>query len=132
MPAAQHFDVAVSLETFEHLPPTEVPAFVEKLATLSDRLLVTVPVERGFVFLAKHMAKAVLRLGGGQQYSAADWTNSALSRLDRVKRNDHKGFDERVLADQMARHFRSVKLSYLPGIPLSHANFSAAIEANQG
>ena len=44
---------------------------------------------------------------------------STLGRLDRVERNEHKGFDYHALAAQVARHFSDVRLHgvsppYLP------------------
>jgi hypothetical protein len=118
------------METLEHVPPAMVPGYLEALAKVArDRILITVPVERGIVFLAKHIAKELVGSRGACQYSAMDWVNSTLGRLDKIARHDHKGFDDRTLLDEARRYLDILRVDYLPGLPVSHANFSLAIEA---
>jgi Methyltransferase domain len=123
------FDVAICLETLEHLPSGDVPAYIERLARASERLLVSVPVERGVVFVAKYLVKAALHSRGAIRYTMSDWINSALSRMDRVNRFDHRGFDERIVIEQIRQLFSRVDCAYLPGLVPSHANFSCVIES---
>ena len=55
------FDVAVMMETLEHVPATAVDGYLSLLARhLDGYLFVTVPNEKGPVFLAKWLAKRCL------------------------------------------------------------------------
>ena len=126
----QSFDIAISLETMEHLPDElqeEYLAFIRQ--NVSRYYLTTVPVEFGLVFLVKHLIKRFM-LGGAYQYSWAEVLYSTLGMTSRVERHQHKGFDWRVYRDQVSRHFDIVEVRGLPfrWLPVS-LNISAAIVA---
>ena len=100
------WDVGVCLETFEHVPPDLVEPYLERMASIvRGHFFVTVPVERGPVFFGKHFAKKVLRLED-DPYTLREFLNCSLSRLDRVTRREHKGFDERELERQVGKYFK--------------------------
>ncbi len=99
------YNVAVCMETFEHLQSEEVEGWLETLSrSLKGCLFVTAPVERGPNFLVKHFAQWALRLPAPRK-SVPDVINLALGRTGRVVRDHHKGFDDRVLVRQIARYF---------------------------
>lgn len=114
------FNLGASLETLEHVPEGLVGRYLAELARLIDGwLLVTVPNEKGLVFLSKWLAKKALGYKG-EPYSAAEVVNATLGRLNRVRRLEHKGFDYRRLVDEMGRHFEVEAVEALPfdGLPV--------------
>ena len=54
-------------------------------------------------------------------YEPGEFLNSLLGRMDRVRRNEHKGFDHRQLVQALERHFRHVAVqgTRLPWLPIS-------------
>lgn len=108
------FNLGASLETLEHVPPAMVDGYLRQLARVIDGyLLITVPNEKGLVFLTKWLAKKLL----GHRVQAYRWSEvvaAALGRMDRVGRDDHKGFDYRALINEVAVHFDIVSISGAP------------------
>lgn len=112
--AADTFDVAVVMETLEHVPPELVDGYLRKISEhLNGYLFITVPNEKGLLFLAKWAAKKLLR-GDSDQYSLSELLNATLGRMNRVARREHKGFDYRVLVENVARHFELIEVSGHP------------------
>ena len=113
-----HFDLAVSLETLEHLAPELLPAYLDELARVtSGPLLVSVPNEIGPVFFAKHIVKS-LRYGAAERYSARELIAAVLGRSDRIERNQHKGFDYRELIRSIGSRFQIFSVTGLPRLGL--------------
>lgn len=113
------FTAAFALETLEHLPPADVETYLSEIARVLDgTFYVTVPNEKGLVFLLKYTLKA-LYYGDNYKYSAREVLYATLCRMDRVARDEHKGFDYAALIRQMERHFRIERVSSmpLPGMP---------------
>ena len=109
------FTSAFALETLEHVPPHLVDPYLQQLArVLHGRLFVTVPNEKGPVFLAKWTLKKAL-YGDGERYRAHEVCAATLGLLGKVERNQHKGFDYHALARQIGRYFDDVRLTGLPG-----------------
>jgi len=110
----EKFTVAVSMETLEHIPPEDVDDYLSLLAQhLNGYLFVTVPNEKGLMFLAKWLVKSLLSKDAGK-YTFPEVLNATLGRMERVARNEHKGFDYAVLRQQISRHFDVVKVAGLP------------------
>ncbi|HEY7986877.1 MAG TPA: hypothetical protein VIE17_08145 [Methylophilaceae bacterium] len=87
------FNIAVTMETLEHVPPQMVDAYLRKIAEhLEGYFFVTVPNEKGIVFLAKWLAKKILSKDA-ESYSISELANATLGRMDLVARREHKGFD---------------------------------------
>lgn len=108
------FDLAVALETIEHIPASLVDIYLAELARVLDGVLViSVPNEKGLVFLAKWLAKKLI-FGGAEKYRWAELCNAVLGRMSRIERNEHKGFDHAQLARQIAIHFDDVKVQAMP------------------
>ncbi len=125
------FDIAIAMETLEHLPVEAVGPYLSKLAAVTDGcILITVPNEKGVVFFAKHLAK--LLFGEVERHTLAEFVNATLGRMDRVKRGHHKGFDYERLVCEVADYFDIVEISALPfsGLPKA-LNFTVGIVARK-
>ena len=114
-------DCAISLETLEHISPDLVDGFIARIATLTKRsglFLVTVPNEKGFVFLAKYLAKRLL-VGGADPYSFREILNATFGRMNGVARVEHKGFDWEHLRTQLEVHFEILEIEgvQVPWLP---------------
>jgi len=116
----ERFDLAICMETLEHVPPAFIEPYVARMAELTrGHILITVPTEKGPVFAAKHLYKRLF--GNYQPYTLAEYVNAALGRLHKVERNDHKGFDYQVVIDAVQKHFRVIKTTPYPirALPLA-------------
>jgi hypothetical protein len=110
------FQVVTALETIEHIPVGLVEPYLAEMARLSNGyLFITVPNEKGIVFLAKYLYKKIFH-GTSERYTSGEVVWATLGRTDKVARGEHKGFDYAVLVDQLKRHFEIVKVE---GIPLT-------------
>lgn len=129
LPAGESFDVAICMETLEHVPPDALPEYVERLAALAgEYLLVTVPVEKGLVFAAKHLAHRLM--GQAEPYTLGEFVNATLGRTSRVRRREHKGFDYETVVELVARHADIVEVAPIPFRRLPRAlGFGVAIVA---
>jgi 2-polyprenyl-3-methyl-5-hydroxy-6-metoxy-1,4-benzoquinol methylase len=99
------FDLSVCMETLEHLSTELVDGYLRKLAAHTrGHLLVTVPNEKGLVFLAKWLAKRIV-FGDAEAYSLDELISATLGRMERVTRNEHKGFDYTAIIAAIDRYF---------------------------
>lgn len=117
------FDLAVALETMEHIAPDHVDAYLAELAKSVDgTLLISVPNEKGLVFITKWLLKKLM-FGGAETYTKSELWNAVVGRLDRVERNEHKGFDHQMLVKNIAQHFDIQRVEAIPigWLPLSFA-----------
>jgi len=117
-PIEQHpsgsFNLGAALETIEHIPPELVDPYLEALARVVDGyLIVSVPNEKGLVFLGKFLAKRLI-YGGTEPYRLREIVAAAFGRMDRVERSEHKGFDYAQLVRQIERYFDVVRVCGLP------------------
>lgn len=115
------FQLAVAMETLEHVPPAMVDGYLRIIsAHLDGYLFVTVPNEMGPVFLLKWLAKRILN-GDAHEFSFAELANSTLCRTHKVPRRQHKGFDYRSLLAEIDKYFTPVEVSGHPFgfLPLS-------------
>lgn len=98
------FDVSICLETFEHVPPEMVEPYLERLASATRNLVfISVPNEIGPIFIMKHLIKCLV--GEGDRYSFSELFNQSLGRVDRVLRDQHKGFSWKEFESTVSRHF---------------------------
>lgn len=110
----ERYALAACMETLEHVPPDMVEGYLRKIAEhLDGWFFVTVPNEKGVVFLSKWLAKKMLR-AGAEPYTCLELVNATLGRTHRVARREHKGFDWQRLVRQVAAHFEVVRVSGLP------------------
>jgi hypothetical protein len=102
------------METLEHIPPSILNGYIDALADHScGHAIFTVPNEKGLVFLGKYLAKAVLSKGA-RQYTPAEVFNATLGRVDKVVRDQHKGFDYAALIRQVERRFDILEVTGHP------------------
>jgi 2-polyprenyl-3-methyl-5-hydroxy-6-metoxy-1,4-benzoquinol methylase len=132
IPARDPFDIGICMETMEHLPDDILTAYVQSLSQIvTGKLFITVPVERGPMFLMKYLAKSLTRSKGKAKYTIRDVFNLTFSRTNAVQRNEHKGFDERKLIKVLKQHFTIDRVcGVFPGIPLASANLTVGIIAS--
>lgn len=110
----QVFTLAVAMETLEHIPPSMVDGYLRKIAQhLKGYFIITVPNEKGLVFLSKYITKKLI-VGGTAYYSLLEVVNATLCRMDFVSRKEHKGFDYQALIQEVEQHFQIVKVSGHP------------------
>ena len=126
----EEFDVGVCMETLEHVPPDMVEPYLKRLSeVINGHLLITVPIERGLVFLLKHGLKKILGMKD-DSFAGTEFFNCVLGKLDRVARREHKGFDDRVLLRQIEKYFDIVNVSgVFPGLPILSLNLTIGILA---
>lgn len=115
------FDLAIALETLEHIPDPIMRDYLAELARVTDGyLLVSVPNEMGPVFLAKHLMK-MARYGGVDTYSTREIVAATLRQPHKVSRDQHKGFDYRALIRDIERHFKVLRIEGVPAMGLPPA-----------
>jgi hypothetical protein len=108
------FDVAILLETFEYLEPTELESYV---AAISGKLnqdgcvLSTMPNEKGLPLLAKAVGS---RLSGVRrsEYTATQFWNAFIGKMDKVPRavRGRRGFDYSAIANLVRQYFPKLQL----------------------
>jgi Methyltransferase domain len=128
---AERFDVALSMETLEHLTEPVLRGYLGKIAAATDHyLLITCPNEKGAVFFFKYLIK--LAFGEVESHTPAEFVNATLGRSDRVERGHHKGFDYDWLIRIISEHF---DVESVTGIPFSalppSLNFTVGIVAKK-
>jgi hypothetical protein len=117
---AEQFDMAIVMETFEYLPTAKLASYVSALAEKlgsEGLLLATMPNEKGLPLLCKAMAARVFGVRRSS-YTAAEFVNATLGRLNRVPRAERgrKGFDYAALVTLVRRYFRHVRVESIgPG-----------------
>ena len=125
----RRFDTALCLETLEHVQPDLVDPYIREIArATTGHLIVTVPNEKGPLFLGKYVAKRLF--GDYYPYRPSEVWWATVGRLDRVERSDHKGFDYDTIIRTVGSYFDVVETS---GYPFRHlpkwANFGVGIIA---
>jgi SAM-dependent methyltransferase len=125
--ASERFDVAIAMETLEHIPEEILRPYLAKLASVTDQyIFITVPNEKGIVFFFKHIVK--LLFGEVEDYSPAEFVSATLGRMHKVPRGQHKGFDYARLARLVGEYFDVVEITGLPASSLPAAlNFTVGI-----
>lgn len=109
----RQFDTALSLETLEHIPPASLPSTIEEIASVTTGyFLVTVPNEKGPVFLAKYVVKRLF--GDYFRYRPIEIWGALIGRMDLVERDDHKGFDYDEVIRLIGTYFDIVEVSGYP------------------
>ena len=102
------------LAELEHLPEKMVGEYLEKIAKhLDGYLFVTVPNEKGVVFLFKWLVKSIV-FGDTKNYSLSEVFDATIGRMEKVSRNEHKGFDYRKMIGEIDAHFDVIKVSGIP------------------
>lgn len=114
------FDMAVSMETLEHVPPEILGDYLKNIAaSTAGYALFTVPNEKGLVFGAKWLFKKLIH-GDAEKYTFSELVNAVLGRMDKVARCQHKGFDYSAFVREVEQDFDVVSVESIPfrGLPL--------------
>jgi Methyltransferase domain len=124
-PPENYFDVSVCQETIEHLPLADTEKYIAQLAKATKGYcFISVPNEKGIVFLIKHMFKALTQPKGDREdYSFAEIFYSTIGNIKKVERHEtgHKGFDYSALKKDLQKYFDVVETNGLPftALPVS-------------
>lgn len=115
--------LAISLETLEHIPPDILEDYLKNIRdamATNAYFLVTVPNEKGVIFLLKYLLKKLI-YGDTREYSLKEFGAATLGRMHLVKRGTHKGFDWQLLVEQLKKYFTIIEVEgvQLPWLPPS-------------
>lgn len=114
VPPETGFDLAVSMETLEHLPPGMLDDFLAALAARTQgHAFFSVPNEKGLVFAAKYLAKRLF-IGDAPDYSLREFMAAVRGDMRQVARSEHKGFDYQALIGTVAQHFDVLEVAAIP------------------
>lgn len=115
------FNVAIALETLEHIDTPVMREYLAELARVTDgTLFVSVPNEMGPVFLAKHLLKR-LAFKSGDRYTWREVVAATLRQPHKVARREHKGFSYVQLVEELRAHFEIVSVTGVPRLGLPPA-----------
>lgn len=119
--AEASFNVILSLETLEHVPPPDVSGWLRLFKNGLKRdglLLVTIPNEKGPLFAIKHLAKLAV-YGKSERYTLREFMCATLGRSDQIKRHEHKGFDWELLQREISEYFNVIECQgvQFPSLP---------------
>jgi hypothetical protein len=110
---SRRFHTAICLETLEHVPPESVEDYIRAMAEVTmGHIVVTVPNEKGLVFLSKYVAKRAF--ADAQSYRASEIVAATLGRMDSVERDEHKGFDYEAIVETIGTFFEVTEVSGFP------------------
>jgi 2-polyprenyl-3-methyl-5-hydroxy-6-metoxy-1,4-benzoquinol methylase len=110
----EKYDVGVIMETLEHVPPEFVSPYLAKIAEhLDGYLFITIPNETGIVFLVKFILKRIFTKDKAK-YSFPEIINAVLGRMEFVSRNEHKGFDYRVILGEVKKEYKLISVYGIP------------------
>lgn len=126
------FDYSIAIKTLEFIPDAVLKGYIEFLARVTKkRLLITVPVEVGPVFLAKHITKRLLSHlhSDTTTYSWKELYWATRGNVEHVERYEHKGFDYRNLIMLLSQHFDIVAVEGLPFAASPHYSLQVGIIA---
>jgi hypothetical protein len=109
----QLFDTTLCLETLEHVAPSLLESYIEEISKVTTgHFVVTVPNEKGPVFLAKYTAKRLF--GDYFHYRPIELWGATVGRMDLVERDDHKGFDYEAIIRLIGSHFDVLHVAPYP------------------
>jgi len=126
------FDYTVAMKTLELIPDAVLKGYIEFLARVTKkRLLITVPVEVGPMFLVKHMIKRLFSHlhSGTTKYSWKELYWATCGQAHNIERYEHKGFDYRNLIAQLSQHFDIVVVEGLPLVGAPYYSLQVGIVA---
>ncbi len=128
----RHIDYSVALRTLEYIPDPLLKGYIEFLARVTKKkLLVTVPVEVGPMFLVKHITKRLFpnMHKDSTRYTFKEIYWATRGDVSHVERYEHKGFDYRQLIAQLSEHFDIVAVEGLPFTKHPHWSVQVGIIA---
>jgi len=116
-PNGDTFDISICMETLEHVPGME-QGYISRLAAATKKYaFITVPNEKGIIFVLKHLSKKILNKPESDRYTFKEFFNAFLGRMDKVKRSEicsHKGFDYDQLLKTLSLYFDIIEVKGMP------------------
>jgi 2-polyprenyl-3-methyl-5-hydroxy-6-metoxy-1,4-benzoquinol methylase len=110
----EQFDISICMETLEYVEPEYLNGYVKKLAELTkDYAFVTTSVQKGLSLPIRYFTKTVLGLEK-QHYTASELFYSTIGKLNNVKRERRKGWDYKLLLNEMSKHFEIIEIKSYP------------------
>ena len=117
----EYFTLGVAMETLEHIEDKTVIKYLYKLSKLVDGyILITVPNEKGLVFLSKWLFKKII-YGDAEKYTFNELLAATLGNMSKVERNQHKGFDYCILLKNLGEYFDIIRVDAIPIKNLGHS-----------
>lgn len=117
VPSQMH-DITVCMETAEHLPTSDLESYVQIMRQWTkEYCFVTVPNEKGIIFLTKYIIKKIKgEKGPDLDYTLTELLLTVTGNLSQVARVEggHKGFDYKNLLLLLERYFRVVSVDAIP------------------
>lgn len=117
-PQENYFDISICQETLEHLPLSDLDTYLERLAKATKTYsFISVPNEKGIVFLAKHISKILTQeKNQREEFSFLEAFHATMGNMKKVTRTEtmHKGFDYAELKKKLQKHFTIVETNGLP------------------
>lgn len=107
----EKFQLALCMETLEHLPDQMAESYLKSLSQISEHILITVPVEKGPLVLPKHLLKSIIKDGymnDAEKHSIKELFFASIGRMDKVTRVEHKGFDYAKIIEHTKKYFDTV------------------------
>jgi Methyltransferase domain len=124
------FNIGVCMETLEHVPPELVDGYLSLFArAVAGPVFVTIPVERGWMLLAKQLSHRLFGIRSGDRLTGRELLNGIIGRTHHISRHEHRGFDDREMLRQIRRHFQSVSSQRLFVPYVTTLNFCVGITA---
>jgi len=106
------FELAISLETLEHIPVKMLCPYLEKISkNLNGYFFITVPNEKGPFFIMKRLARPQ---EDSYEYTLKDYVNLLFGKTNSVERDNHKGFDYDHLIYDLKKYFDILEVKGLP------------------
>lgn len=112
IPDGMKATLVIALETLEHIPPDILDEYLQKIYELmapNSYFIITVPNEKGIVFLSKFLVKA-LAYRDAHNISLREVYAATFGKTHLIKRDNHKGFDWECLLDQLKQYYKIVEL----------------------
>jgi cyclopropane fatty-acyl-phospholipid synthase-like methyltransferase len=110
----EQFDIAIAMETFEHLPSEIVDGYLNEIAAHTQQyFFATMPNEKGIIFLAKWLVKRIFSKDY-QSYTFKELLYATLGKMNKVSRREHKGFDYLSMSKQIGKYFDNLHMVGLP------------------
>lgn len=115
-PGGEQFDIAIVMETFEHLPLAELPVYIAKVKEATRHyLFISVPVEKGPVAVAKNLVKKLF-LKVDEHYTWKELGYALTGNMKKVARVElgHKGFDYAAFLELLSAQFEVLQVEGMP------------------
>ena len=107
----EKFDVIVCMDTLECIKDSLIEPYVSAIASrLAGFLLITTGNEKGLPLLCKTLGSRLLGVNRNFSYTASEFVNALLGRMNRVPDSRRKGFDYSRLAEVLKRYFCYVRV----------------------